>query len=124
MIKLVHKSAIGIGNQKGVILITTYLIIAVLLTFSLVFVSRSINEKNIAQRQKNSAAALYIAEAGLDAGLVWLRSQGSPPQGTVKINLFGGKQSLGEGNYDVYIDPDDDNPGNFLKQYQIIVVHI
>lgn len=117
---LISRSGRDSGNEKGIILITSYLVIAVLLTFSLIFVNRSINEKNIASRQKNSAAAFYLAEAGLDQGLVWLRAQGAPPAGTSAFDPLGGRQSLGEGSYSISIDPDDGNPGVFLKRYKII----
>ena len=107
-------------NERGVILVTSYLVITVLLIFSLIFVGRSVNEKNFAAREKNLAAAFYLAESGLDRGLVWLRSQGSPPAGTAAFDPLGGVQSLGEGNYSISIDPDDSNPGISLKRYRII----
>lgn len=110
----------SIKNKRGVILIATYLVITVLLIFSLIFVNRSINEKNIATRQKNIVSAFYLAESGLDRGLLWLRAQGSPPSGTDAFDPLGGIQTLGDGTYSVSIDPDDNNPGSYLKRYQII----
>lgn len=107
-------------NKRGVILIAVYLLIAVLLIFSLTFVNRAINDRNLAIRDRNLALALYLAEAGLDRGLVWLRAQGSPPAGTAAFDPLGGAQNLGEGTYTVSIDPDDDNPANFLNRYRII----
>jgi hypothetical protein len=107
-------------SERGVILVTSYLVITVLLIFSLIFVGRSVNEKNFATREKNLAAAFYLAESGLDRGLVWLRGQGSPPSGTAAFDPLGGVQFLGEGNYSISIDPDDSNPGISLKRYQII----
>lgn len=113
------KPALNIDNERGVILIASYLVITVLLTFSMVFVNRSVNEKNMATREKNLNAAFYLAEAGLDRGLKWLRDQGSPPSGTVEFSPLG-PRALGEGTYDFSIDPDDNNPGNYLKKYKII----
>lgn len=111
---------LNIKNERGVILVTSYLVITVLLTFSLIFVNRSINDKNIATRQKNITLAFYLAEGGLDRGLAWLRAQGSPPSGTTAFDPLGGTQNLGEGTYSISIDPDDNNPGNYLKRYKII----
>lgn len=111
---------LNIKSERGIILIASYLVITVLLTFSLIFVSRSINEKNIITQQRNSIAAFYIAEAGLDRGLVWLRAQSSPPSGTDSFDPLGGQQSLGDGRYSISIDPDDSNPTNYLKRYRII----
>lgn len=110
----------GIKNKKGMILIAAYLVIALLLTFSLIFVNRSINDKNLAVKEKDIIQAFYLTEAGLDSGLVWLRAQGSPPPGTAAFDPLGGAQNLGGGTYSVSIDPDDGNPGNYLKRYKII----
>lgn len=110
----------NIKNKRGVILIATYLVISVLIIFSLIFVNRSINEKNIATRQRNITLAFYLAEAGLDRGLLWLRAQGSPPSGTEVFDPLAGAQTLGDGTYSISIDPDDNNPGSYLKRYKII----
>lgn len=112
--------ALNIKNERGIILIAAYLVIMVLLIFASIFASRSINEKNLATRQKNLAQAFYLAEAGLDRGLLWLRSCGSPPSGTAAFDPLAGAQSLGQGTYSISIDPDDNNPGNYLKRYKII----
>lgn len=111
---------IGRIDDRGVILIASYLVVVVLLTFGLIFVNRSINDKNIAERIKRTTIAFYLAEAGLDRGLVWLRAQGSPPSGTSAFDPLGGAVSLGAGTYSVLIDPDDSNPGRYLKRYTII----
>jgi hypothetical protein len=109
-----------IRSKKGIILIASYLVIVILLIYSLIFVNRSISEKNITMRHKNLISIFYLAEAGLDRGLDWLRSQSSPPSGTLAFDPLGGSQSLGEGIYSVSIDPDDNNPGTTLKRYKII----
>ncbi|MBU4346540.1 MAG: hypothetical protein KKH29_04345 [Candidatus Omnitrophica bacterium] len=109
-----------IKNEKGIILITSYLVITVLLTFSLIFVNRSVNEQNIARRQRDLAATFYLAEAGLARGLNWLRNQAQPPAGTAAFDPLAGAQDLGAGTYTISIDPDDANPGNNLKRYKII----
>jgi hypothetical protein len=56
-----------IQNNKGVVmLVVSYSIVAVLLILGVAFFFRSFNELNIAERQKNSAKALAIAEAGIE----------------------------------------------------------
>lgn len=111
-----------IKDNKGIVLIVVYLTITSLLIFSLIFASRSINDKNIALRQKNTAWAFYIAESGLDRGVVWLRSQPLPPSGTAAFDPLAGPQALGGGTYSVSIDPDDNNSVTNLKRYRIISV--
>lgn len=94
---------INLKNKRGVILIVVYLLVTVLLTFSIIFISRTVNEKNIALRQKNISFAFYLAEAGLDAGFNWLALQSVAP--SVPTDPFGGLQTLGEGTYQVTIEP-------------------
>jgi len=108
-----------IMNKKGIVLITSYLVISVLLGLSMAFVFSSVNEKSISERHLRQIKSFYLAESGLDRGLEWLRSQSSPPSGTTSFNPFGGPIELDGGNYEVIIDPEDNNPGNYLKRYQI-----
>lgn len=106
-------------DKKGFILILSYVIIAILLILISAYVARSISEWRIAERDKNSTAALYAAEAGIDYGLDWLRGQGSPPAGIAPINVPAGP-TVETGTYSIIIDPDNANPGTYLKRYQVI----
>lgn len=63
----------NIKNEKGVILIISYLVIAVLLILSIAFTARSIFESRTAERQKGAAQAFCIAEAGLERTFYELR---------------------------------------------------
>jgi hypothetical protein len=66
-------------NQKGVVLITAYLVIIILLGLSGAFFSRAIQEKRLVQRHENALKALYNAEKGIayayfesrDKGWMW-----------------------------------------------------
>ena len=109
-----------IKNKKGTVLIASYLVITVLAILGSAFVSRSISEVRVAQRQKNSMDAFYLAEAGIDKALVYLRSLPNPPGGTGPFDPLGGSQGLGSGGYTITIDPDDNNPSTSLKRYKII----
>ncbi|MBU4589880.1 MAG: hypothetical protein KKG01_03045 [Candidatus Omnitrophica bacterium] len=62
-----------LNNKKGIVLIASYIVIAVLTILGAAFVSRSISEMKIAEREKNSIQAFYIAEAGIDYALEELR---------------------------------------------------
>ncbi len=106
-------------DKKGVVLIITYLLISVLLGFSAVFVFTSINERSTAERHIQQIKSFYLAEAGIDRSLEWLRSQPRPPREISPFNPFSGPQNLGGGSYNVIIDPDDSNPENYLKKYRI-----
>lgn len=106
-------------NRKGFMLIVAYAVVSVLIVLASAYTARSIAEMRIAQRERDSAAAFYAAEAGVDYGLDWLRSQPAPPAGTAPFNVAGGP-ALNSGTYTVVIDPNDSNPISYLKRYQII----
>lgn len=106
------------NNKKGFILITAYLVIGVLLILGFAFLSGSISEMRIAERERDAIAAFYAAEAGINYGLNWLRSQTSPPSGTQAFTLSAGP-SIEGATYAVTIDPNDNNPQINLKRYQI-----
>lgn len=106
-------------KRKGFILLLSYGIVAVLLILVAAFTARSIAEWRAAERERNSVAALYAAEAGIDYGLEWLRKQNIPPEGTASFTLTAGP-ALSSGAYTVWIDPDDNNPNVYLKKYAIL----
>ncbi len=54
------------NNNKGVILISAYIIIVILLILGSSYILRSVSEKRIADRSRDSVQALSIAEAGID----------------------------------------------------------
>ena len=70
-------------NKKGAALITVYMVVAVLLAFGGFVVDVSNSQNSAANTFKKQAQAIGIAEAGLDRALVWLRTQGTPPTGTI-----------------------------------------
>jgi len=72
-----------IKNKKGAALITTYMVIAVLLAFGGFVIEVGNSQNNTANNFKRQAQAINIAEAGLDRALVWIRTQNSPPIGSI-----------------------------------------
>jgi hypothetical protein len=72
-----------IFNRKGTALIAVYMVVAVLLAFGGYVIDVSNSQNNTANTFKRQTQAISIAEAGLDRALVWLRLQGTPPQGSI-----------------------------------------
>ena len=71
------------NNEKGVVLIAGYLVIAALLGFVTALVSVSTTQNSIANSFKRQTQAFDIAESGLDSALFWLRAQPAPPVGSI-----------------------------------------
>lgn len=90
------------ANNKGVALVTAVLVVTVLLVLSAALVSISLNQNKVTDIFNRRAKAFYIAESGLDHGMYWLRSQGTPPTGN-RTDPWGGPQALGDGTYSVTI---------------------
>ena len=86
-------------NQKGIILITVYLIVVILLAFLLPMVTRSIAEYRAAQRQRNLSQALYLAEAGAEEAVRQLQLDSNyDPSPTYT--------ALGNGGYLIMVNAD------------------
>jgi len=56
-------------NKRGVVLIVSYMVIAVLIILGISLIARSVSESNIAQRHFNSSKAFWLAEAGIAAAI-------------------------------------------------------
>lgn len=91
-----------LNNRKGVALILTFMVTTVLFISCGVFVNMAVNQNLTADIFKRRTKAFYMAEAGLDHAIYWLRAQGQPPIGD-KTNPWGGVQEIKEGNYSVTI---------------------
>ena len=106
------------NKKRGFILILSYSVIAIIMILVAAYTARSISEWRISERDKNSVAAFYAAESGIDYGITWLRSQASPPSGTAAVTLPAGP-TVGTAAYSVTVDPDNNNPTAYLKKYLI-----
>jgi Tfp pilus assembly protein PilX len=60
------------SNEKGMALIIVLLVVLVFAILGSAFISRTVNEKNTAEREKLLNQAFYLAEAGGDSGLAKL----------------------------------------------------
>lgn len=106
--------------QRGFILITLYMLLTVLILSCGALVSRALSDARASERNMAGLQAFYLAEAGLDQGLEWLRSQPAPPAGTQPLVLFGGWQAMGQdGLYLVTVEPNDNNPNSFIDRYTL-----
>ncbi|OIO38907.1 MAG: hypothetical protein AUJ75_02105 [Candidatus Omnitrophica bacterium CG1_02_49_10] len=83
------------NGKRGFVLISAYLVIAVLAVLMTALILFLITESRSVQRQVESVQAFYLAEAALDRGISQLPG-----------NTTGGLFSLGAGEYDLTITPD------------------
>lgn len=58
-----------IKDNKGMILVASYMVITVLVVLTVGFATRSIGEQRIASKEKDSIQAFWLAEAGLDRAI-------------------------------------------------------
>ncbi|MCA9730961.1 DUF4900 domain-containing protein [candidate division KSB1 bacterium] len=68
----------------------------------------------------NATQAFWIAEAGLERALHYLRFASPPPGGTAPFT-YQNNIAVGNGSYTTTIDPDDANTGTYIKGYSITV---
>jgi hypothetical protein len=62
-----------LANNRGSILLISYLVIALLVGFGAAFLMLSFHESRVAERQQRLVKALYIAEAGIERALYDLK---------------------------------------------------
>ena len=120
-------------RQRGYILLLGLLVATGLMTLVTVGLSRSMVELSIAQRDIAYQEAFHVAEAGVDAGVRWLKTQPSPPVCDTAISAdpqdgfsawcelepFVGPQPVGNGTYTVVVEPDDGNPSTDTELYRV-----
>lgn len=78
------------SDNKGFILIASYMVIALLIILATSFATRSIGEQRVTDKERDSIQAFWLAEAGLDTAVLNLGSS----------SLSG---SLGRGGYSAQI---------------------
>src|SRR3989338_10827810 len=62
-----------LDDNRGSLLILSYLVIFALLALGAAFIAMSVNENRIAERQRRTTLTLHIAEAGIERALYDLR---------------------------------------------------
>lgn len=73
-------------NKKGIILISAYLVIVVLVVLSAGLCARSIGEERAANKDRDLIQALWLAEAGLDRAMVELPN--TPLSGSLGMGRY------------------------------------
>ncbi|MCL0068934.1 PilX N-terminal domain-containing pilus assembly protein [Thermodesulfovibrionales bacterium] len=114
-----HCSPLTALDQKGVALITVLFMIVVVTAIGIAAVNIATVETRIAANHEVAEQAFYVAEAGIAHGLNWLRDQSVPPTDTEEFYPLNGAQTLGAGEYEIRIDPADNNPNVHLNRYRI-----
>lgn len=78
-------------NEKGVFLISSFLVLAVIGTFSLALYSRQFTALRSYERSQNLVRAFHLAESGVDLGITQLRQNSSyTGQGYASLGNGGG----------------------------------
>jgi len=77
---------IAFANKKGFVLITAYMVVAVLIILATSFSSRTIGEKRVADKERDTVQALWLAEAGLDRAIAEFPN--SPLSGTIETGAY------------------------------------
>lgn len=107
-----------VANQNGTSLIVAVLIGLILSSVGYVTIHEVITELKTTGYHAMGIQAYWLAEAGLERTLRYLRFAEPPPGGTAPITYFD-QEPAGSGSYTVIIDPDDNNPSTYLKRYTI-----
>ena len=105
-------------NESGVSLIAAIVFTIMMSTISVVTVSLVITDNRTSGNHIVNSQAFWLAEAGLERACGWLRQQDPPPGGLSPFTQYN-DVALGSGTYTVVIDPDDQNQGNYIKEYWI-----
>ncbi|MDD5454620.1 MAG: DUF4900 domain-containing protein [Candidatus Ratteibacteria bacterium] len=107
-------------SKNGVAIVAVMIFTVILLIFGATFLRLATTERIAADRNFYLNQSFYLAEAGAERTVAYLESLPAPPTGTLSFDPFGGWQSLDDaGFWRAVVDPNDNNPGSFLKRYTI-----
>lgn len=107
-------------NEKGISLILAIFIGLVLSSLGYATIHSVIIDSRTTGGHTQAIQAFWIAEAGMERALRYLRFADPPPGGSAPFTYETGI-SVGSGNYTTEIDPDDGNVGSYIKGYTITV---
>jgi len=77
---------LNLRNKKGFILVTAYMVVAVLVILATSFSARTIGEKRAADKERDTVQALWLAEAGADRAIAEFPN--TPLSGTLGIGAY------------------------------------
>ncbi len=115
---VIKKRVRKLKSQSGISLVAAIFITILLTTISVVTLSVVVTDNRMTANNIEASQAFWASEAGIERALLWLRNQDTPPSGTSPFTLYD-NQTIGSGTYSVIIDPADDNPNHYIKQYTI-----
>ncbi len=107
------------SQPRGSATLVSMMLMLVLTVLGLGLASSSLQALRLARGQQNASVAFNLAESGAERALRYLRVQSSPPPGTAAFDPFYGAVAMGNGSYQVTIDPYDNNATVYLKRYTI-----
>ncbi|HHL71806.1 MAG TPA: DUF4900 domain-containing protein [Bacteroidetes bacterium] len=105
-------------RESGISLIMAIFVGLVLSSVGYVTIHSVIMDSNVAGMHAKTVQAFWLAEAGMERAMRYLRFANPPPGGTAPFTHFD-NVALGAGTFTVEIDPDDGNPSTFMKEYVI-----
>jgi hypothetical protein len=110
-------------GEKGFVLVTLSLLMGLLLAHGTALTIRALGEVRASQRTEALTQAFYLAEAGIDEGIRWLRNQ-PPPDRRITLPVPSDERIREElqknGQFiKVELEPDPGNPNSYLKTYLI-----
>jgi hypothetical protein len=108
-------------DESGSVLVTAVIFLAVAVTIVGSFLSLASTEARTTEMARRSLSALYISEAGVNQTDYYLRNLGYPPEGIEPVVVFQ-DEPIGDGSFTVTLDPDDSNPGNYMKRYEVLSI--
>lgn len=118
-------------RNAGFVILTVLAFLTGVITLSGVGITRSMTERTVAQQYAAQQQAFYLAEAGVDEALFWLRTQAAPPGcPTTPIPPEGcpltvanvtGTRTASTGTYNVAITLPPENTNSSIKSYILSV---
>lgn len=101
---------IKISRRSGLTFLLVLVLVLVIAISIAGFVRLMNNEILVARHQNDSTRAFYVAEAGVESGVAWLRSQLIPPA-SAQGPIAGSLAVMGDtGSFTYTVTPDADNP--------------
>lgn len=116
------KTRIFARSRRGTAMLAALATMLLIVALGSAVLSAMLGGMHLTRHVEYSTLAFNVAESGVERGARWLKDQPYPPSGTATIQLFGGVQTLGNGTYNVTVEPSPDNSGAILKAYKVISV--
>ncbi len=111
----------AVRSEKGISLITAIFMGLILSSVGYVTLHEVVTELKMTGAEALSVQAYWLAEAGMERSFRYLRLA-DPPPGGISPFVYLNNEAAGSGRITVTIDPDDNNPGTYLKRYKITSV--